>query len=161
LRTNVAGSDSPSSNYGLAPLANRYTEPVAHRRRAFPSGWNWSLAAGPVVAAQNLGTAWALVGMSIAAMGFYGSKGPFWAIPSMILTGTAAAFRNRLDQFDRQSRRLLRADNGGLGQGLHRQLCRLTLARLLALMSAVISALWLRISNPVRQELASVPGIKR
>jgi hypothetical protein len=24
-------------------------------------------------------------------MGFYGSKGPFWAIPSMILTGTAAA----------------------------------------------------------------------
>ena len=34
---------------------------------------------------------WALVGMSIAAMGFYGSKGPFWSIPSMILTGTAAA----------------------------------------------------------------------
>jgi ACS family tartrate transporter-like MFS transporter len=27
-----------------------------------------------------------------------------------------------------------------------------------ALMSAVISALWLRIDNPVRQELASVPA---
>jgi hypothetical protein len=32
-----------------------------------------------------------LAGMSIAAIGFYGSKGPFWAIPWMILTGTAAA----------------------------------------------------------------------
>jgi hypothetical protein len=34
---------------------------------------------------------WALVGMSIAAMGFYASKGPFWSTPSMDLTGTAAA----------------------------------------------------------------------
>jgi hypothetical protein len=40
--------------------------------------------------AQNLGV-WALVGMSIAAMGFYGSKGLFWAISSVILTGAAAA----------------------------------------------------------------------
>jgi len=29
--------------------------------------------------------------MSIAAIGFYGSKGPFWSIPPMFLTGTAAA----------------------------------------------------------------------
>jgi ACS family tartrate transporter-like MFS transporter len=29
--------------------------------------------------------------MSIAAMGFYGSKGPFWAMPPMFMTGTAAA----------------------------------------------------------------------
>jgi ACS family tartrate transporter-like MFS transporter len=29
--------------------------------------------------------------MSIAAIGFYGSKGPFWAMPPMFLTGTAAA----------------------------------------------------------------------
>ena len=48
-------------------------------------------AIGLVITAQSLGTVWALVGMSIAAMGFYGSKGPFWSIPSMILTGTAAA----------------------------------------------------------------------
>jgi len=32
-----------------------------------------------------------VVGMSIAAIGLYGSKGPFWTFPSMILTGTAAA----------------------------------------------------------------------
>jgi MFS transporter, ACS family, tartrate transporter len=29
--------------------------------------------------------------MSIAAIGFYGSKGPFWAMPPMFLTGMAAA----------------------------------------------------------------------
>jgi MFS transporter, ACS family, tartrate transporter len=40
---------------------------------------------------MTMGTWWALVGMSIAAMGFYGSKGPFWAMPPMFLTGTAAA----------------------------------------------------------------------
>jgi ACS family tartrate transporter-like MFS transporter len=29
--------------------------------------------------------------MSVAAIGFYGSKGPFWSMPPMFLTGTAAA----------------------------------------------------------------------
>ncbi|MFL5253797.1 MAG: hypothetical protein ACJ8AI_13030 [Rhodopila sp.] len=40
---------------------------------------------------MTMGTWWALVGMSIAACGFYGSKGPFWAMPPMFLTGPAAA----------------------------------------------------------------------
>jgi ACS family tartrate transporter-like MFS transporter len=48
-------------------------------------------AIGLFIAAYMMGTWWALVGMSIAAMGFYGSKGPFWAMPPMFLTGTAAA----------------------------------------------------------------------
>jgi ACS family tartrate transporter-like MFS transporter len=47
--------------------------------------------AGLVMAGMTMGTWWALVGMSIAAVGFYGSKGPFWAMPPMFLTGTAAA----------------------------------------------------------------------
>lgn len=47
--------------------------------------------AGLVLAGLTMGTWWALVGMSIAAIGFYGSKGPFWAMPPMFLTGTAAA----------------------------------------------------------------------
>ncbi|MBS0639198.1 MAG: MFS transporter, partial [Proteobacteria bacterium] len=47
--------------------------------------------AGLVLAGMTMGTWWALVGMSVAAMGFYGSKGPFWAMPPMFLTGTAAA----------------------------------------------------------------------
>jgi len=46
---------------------------------------------GLAIAGLTMGTWWALVGMSIAAIGFYGSKGPFWAMPPMFLTGTAAA----------------------------------------------------------------------
>ncbi|MEA2775057.1 MAG: transporter, family, tartrate transporter [Acetobacteraceae bacterium] len=47
--------------------------------------------AGLVIAGLTMGTWWALVGMSIAAIGFYGSKGPFWSMPPMFLTGGAAA----------------------------------------------------------------------
>jgi ACS family tartrate transporter-like MFS transporter len=46
---------------------------------------------GLVIAGLTMGTWWAMVGMTIAACGFYGSKGPFWAMPSMFLTGPAAA----------------------------------------------------------------------
>ena len=46
---------------------------------------------GLIIAGMTMGTWWALVGMSIAAIGFYGSKGPFWAMPPMFLTGMAAA----------------------------------------------------------------------
>jgi ACS family tartrate transporter-like MFS transporter len=58
--------------------------------------WNLLVAcivstAGLVIAGMTMGTWWALVGMSIAAIGFYGSKGPFWAMPPMFLTGMAAA----------------------------------------------------------------------
>jgi ACS family tartrate transporter-like MFS transporter len=46
---------------------------------------------GLVLAGYSMGTWWALVGMSIAAVGFYGSKGPFFAMPPMFLSGTALA----------------------------------------------------------------------
>ena len=46
---------------------------------------------GLVIAGMTMGTWWAMVGMTIAAIGFYGSKGPFWAMPPMFLTGSAAA----------------------------------------------------------------------
>ncbi|MBV9858483.1 MAG: MFS transporter [Alphaproteobacteria bacterium] len=46
---------------------------------------------GLVLAGLTMGSWWALVGMSIAAIGFYGSKGPFWSMPPMFMTGTAAA----------------------------------------------------------------------
>ena len=48
-------------------------------------------ACGLGIAGLTMGTWWALVGMSIAAMGFYATKGPFWAMPPMFLTGTGAA----------------------------------------------------------------------
>lgn len=46
---------------------------------------------GLVIAGMTMGTWWALFGMTIAACGFYGSKGPFWATPSMFLSGSTAA----------------------------------------------------------------------
>jgi len=48
-------------------------------------------AIGLIVAAATIGTYWSLVGMSIAAIGFYGTKGPLFALPSMFLSGTAMA----------------------------------------------------------------------
>jgi ACS family tartrate transporter-like MFS transporter len=47
--------------------------------------------AGLVIAGMTMGTWWALFGMTIAACGFYGTKGPFWATPPMFLTGPTAA----------------------------------------------------------------------
>ena len=46
---------------------------------------------GLLLAGYTMGTWWALVGMSMAAVGFYGSKGPFFAMPPMFLSGTALA----------------------------------------------------------------------
>jgi len=46
---------------------------------------------GLAIAGMTMGTWWALVGMSIAAMGFYGSKGPFFAMPPMFLSGAGLA----------------------------------------------------------------------
>src|SRR5262249_29950384 len=48
-------------------------------------------AGGLVLAGMTMGTWWALAGMSIAAMGFYGSKGPFFAMPPMFLSGAGLA----------------------------------------------------------------------
>jgi ACS family tartrate transporter-like MFS transporter len=46
---------------------------------------------GLVLAGATMGTWWAMLGMTMATCGFYGSKGPFWAMPPMFLTGPAAA----------------------------------------------------------------------
>ncbi|MBV9824250.1 MAG: MFS transporter [Alphaproteobacteria bacterium] len=46
---------------------------------------------GLIIAGLTIGTWWSVVGMSIAAAGFYGTKGPFWSMPTMFLTGAAAA----------------------------------------------------------------------
>jgi ACS family tartrate transporter-like MFS transporter len=44
-----------------------------------------------VIAGATMGTWWSLAGMCLATAGFYGTKGPFWSMPTMILTGAAAA----------------------------------------------------------------------
>jgi MFS transporter, ACS family, tartrate transporter len=127
--------------------------------------WNlfWACmvaAAGLIIAAQTVGTAWALVGISIAAIGFYGSKGSFWAMPPMILTGTAAAsgiawinsVGNLGGFFGPTIVGWAKDYTGSFAGGLY------ALAGF-ALLSAIVSALWLRIPNPAaRQEMAGVPA---
>ena len=76
---------------GIALVAwGRVSDKMNERR------WNLLLACvlstgGLVMAGLTMGTWWAMVGMSLAAMGFYGSKGPFFAMPPMFLSGTALA----------------------------------------------------------------------
>jgi ACS family tartrate transporter-like MFS transporter len=58
----------------------------------------WNLAAACAVSTIGLigagllqGSFWSLAMLSVAAFGFYGTKGPFWSLPSTFLSGTAAA----------------------------------------------------------------------
>ena len=58
--------------------------------------WNCFVAcmiavAGLVIAGMTLGSWWSLAGLSIATVGFYGMKPSFWPMPSLFLTGAAAA----------------------------------------------------------------------
>jgi ACS family tartrate transporter-like MFS transporter len=48
-------------------------------------------AAGLAFAAWTGASYWALIGMSAATVGIYGSRAAFWPMPSIFLTGTAAA----------------------------------------------------------------------
>jgi ACS family tartrate transporter-like MFS transporter len=106
-------------------------------------------AAGLLLAGLTMGTWWALVGMSIAAMGFYGSKGPFWAMPPMFMTGTAAAVSiawinsigNLGGFFGPWYVGVMRDATGDYAGGLYG-------LALLCLVSAVICALFLNIPDP-------------
>lgn len=75
----------------LGLLAWGWSSDRSHERR-------WHLAAAMTVAAIGLvGAAWlgqsywALAAMSVATIGLYGSRPCFWPMPSMFLTGAAAA----------------------------------------------------------------------
>jgi ACS family tartrate transporter-like MFS transporter len=107
---------------------------------------------GLIIAGRTMGTVWALVGMSIAAIGFYGSKGPFWTMPSMFLTGTAAAsgiawinaVGNLGGFFGPTAVGWAKDYTGSFSGGLY------ALAGF-SLLSAIVAAFWLKIPNPVRQ----------
>ena len=104
---------------------------------------------GLVIAGACVGTAWSVVGMSIAAIGFYGSKGPFWSMPSMFLTGSAAAagiaWINSLGNlggfFGPSIVGWVKGQTGSFAGGLY------SLAGF-ALMAAVVAAFWLHIQQP-------------
>jgi ACS family tartrate transporter-like MFS transporter len=80
--------------YGVAAVAEIAWGQISDRMNE--RRWNLFVgcvlsAAGLVIAGLTMGSWWAMVGMTIAACGFYGTKGPFWAMPGMFLTGPAAA----------------------------------------------------------------------
>jgi ACS family tartrate transporter-like MFS transporter len=110
-------------------------------------------AGGLVVAGMTVGTYWSLIGMSMAAAGFYGSKGMFWSMPPMFLTGMAAAtgiaWINSLGNlggfFGPSIVGWVKDETGSFAGGLY------ALAGF-ALMSAVVAALWLHIPRRVTIE---------
>jgi len=126
--------------------------------------WNLSFACviatiGLIISAQTIGTVWAIVGMSIAAIGFYGSKGPFWAMPSLFLTGTAAAsgiawinaVGNLGGFFGPTAVGWAKNYTGSFTGGLYALAC-------FSLVSAIVSALWLHIPNPAAPRAVAVPA---
>lgn len=62
-----------------------------NNRRGFVAGGMTVGALGLVAASQTHSTVLTLVALSAAAVGILGSLAPFWALPSMFLTGTAVA----------------------------------------------------------------------
>ena len=126
--------------------------------------WNLFLACvvstgGLVMAGMTMGTWWALVGMSIAAIGFYGSKGPFWAMPPMMMTGTAAAasiaWINSLGNlggfFGPWYVGAMRDMTGSFAGGLYG-------LALLGFISAFVCALYLNIPDPTKAVGGLVPS---
>jgi ACS family tartrate transporter-like MFS transporter len=60
-------------------------------RRWFLFGTCLTAAIGLGFAGLTIGTWWALAGISLGTIGLYGTKGPFWSMPTMFITGSAAA----------------------------------------------------------------------
>jgi MFS transporter, ACS family, tartrate transporter len=125
--------------------------------------WNLFIACvfstvGLAIAGMTMGTWWALVGMSIAAMGFYGSKGPFFAMPPMFLSGAGLAagiawvnsIGNLGGFFGPWYVGVMKDLTGSYAGGLYG-------LALLGLVAAIVCALFLHI--PSRTSLAAAPPI--
>jgi ACS family tartrate transporter-like MFS transporter len=114
---------------------------------------------GLVIAGATMGTWWALVGMSIAAMGFYGSKGPFFAMPPMFLSGAglAAGFAwinsigNLGGFFGPGYVGLMKDWTGSYAGGLYG-------LALLGLIAAIVCALFLHIPNRLPPQAVGAPA---
>ena len=127
--------------------------------------WNLFLACvlstvGLAVTGWTMGTPWAMVGLSLATMGFYGSKGPFFAMPPMFLSGTALAagiawinsIGNLGGFFGPWYVGTMRDLTGSFSGGLYG-------LALLGLISSIVCALFLHIPN--RQAAAEVGGVQQ
>jgi ACS family tartrate transporter-like MFS transporter len=108
---------------------------------------------GLVIAGMTIGSYWAIVGLSIATFGFYGSKGPFWSMPPMIMTGTAAAasiawinsIGNLGGFFGPWYVGVIKDWTGSYAGGIYG-------LAFLCVLSAVVCALFLEIPNPARDQ---------
>ena len=117
------------------------------------------LTVGLVIAGMTMGTWGALVGMSIAAMGFYGSKGPFFAMPPMFLSGPALAagiawinsIGNLGGFFGPSYVGLMKDLTGGYAGGLYG-------LALLGLVAAIVCALFLHIPKRIPSEAVGAPA---
>jgi MFS transporter, ACS family, tartrate transporter len=127
--------------------------------------WNLLIACvvstvGLVMAGLTMGTWWALVGVSIATMGFYGSKGPFFAMPPMFLSGAALAagfaWINSLGNlggfFGPWWIGLMKDATGSFSGGLYG-------LALLTLVSSIVCALFLHIPDPTTTAAGRVPAV--
>jgi ACS family tartrate transporter-like MFS transporter len=114
---------------------------------------------GLVLAGMTMGTWWALVGMSLAAMGFYGSKGPFFAMPPMFLSGAALAagfawinsIGNLGGFFGPSYVGLMKDLTGGFAGGLYG-------LALLGLVAAIVCALFLHIPKRLPSGAVGAPA---
>ena len=114
---------------------------------------------GLVIAGMTMGTWWALVGMSMATMGFYGSKGPFFAMPPMFLSGPALAagiaWINSLGNlggfFGPSYVGLMKDLTGSYAGGLYG-------LALLCLVAAIVCAVFLHIPNRLSSGAVSAPA---
>jgi ACS family tartrate transporter-like MFS transporter len=114
---------------------------------------------GLVIAAMTMGTWWALVGMSIAAMGFYGSKGPFFAMPPLFLSGAGLAagiawinsIGNLGGFFGPWYIGVMKDLTGNYSGGLYG-------LALLGLLAAIVCALFLHIPNRMPSSAIGVPA---
>ena len=114
---------------------------------------------GLVIAGMTIGSWWALVGMSIAAMGFYGSKGPFFAMPPMFLSGTGLAagiawinsIGNLGGFFGPWYVGVMKDLTGNYAGGLYG-------LALLGLIAAIVCALFLHIPNRMPSSVVGAPA---
>jgi ACS family tartrate transporter-like MFS transporter len=114
---------------------------------------------GLVIAGLTMGSWWALVGMSIAAMGFYGSKGPFFAMPPMFLSGAGLAagiaWINSLGNlggfFGPWYVGVMKDMTGSYAGGLYG-------LALLGLVAAIVCALFLHIPNRLSSPAVGAPA---
>ena len=115
---------------------------------------------GLVITGATAGTWWSMIGLCIATFGFYGSKGPFWSMPPMFLTGTAAAasiawinsIGNLGGFFGPWYVGLLKDWTGNYAGGIYG-------LAFLCLLSAIVCALFLEIPNPAaRPALEEAPA---